>query len=473
MSDSPQATGAPQLQRTLGMRDVFLFMITAGTSPQWAATAGAAGPSSLAVWILGGLGMFLPISVCVVFLSSRYPEEGGLYAWAKRAFGPLGGFMTGWTYWFSNLPFLTGLLYFAAGAALYLTGKPDAAASASPAYFITFSLAVLAFAVFLNLRGLAIAKWLNNAGAYARWLETLLLVALGFAIWYSFGPAVPLTVESMTPGFELRDWIFWGTIAFAWTGPEAASFMSGEIKDPQRTVPRALALAAPVIAGIYLLSTAAVIVSVAPENLNALYGVMEAIRLSAERLGLAWLIPLGAALVILDRIGGFGLWLGVTARVPFAAGIDSYLPKSFARVHPVNGAPTVSLWMQAVVIAIFIVLGQAGTTVKGAYNVLVSLMVLVTMLPFMALFASAIRLAGGTPVPGEARIPGGRVTVIVASVVGLATTTGGMVLSLLPAPGEPHPLLALMKVAGTTVVLLLVGAAIYRWGGAAARRGAA
>ena len=69
------------------------------------------------------------------------------------------------------------------------------------------------------------------------------------------------------------------------------------------------------------------------------------------------------------------LWLGVTARVPFAAGIDSYLPKSFARVHPVNGAPTVSLWMQAVVIAIFIVLGQAGTTVKGAYNVLVSLMV--------------------------------------------------------------------------------------------------
>ena len=111
------AAQAPQLKRVLGRRDVTLFMITACASPQWAATAAAAGPSSLVVWLLGGLGMFLPVAVCVVFLSSRHPAEGGLYVWSKRAFGPLVGFLTGWTYWLSNLPFLTALLYFAAGAA--------------------------------------------------------------------------------------------------------------------------------------------------------------------------------------------------------------------------------------------------------------------------------------------------------------------------------------------------------------------
>jgi amino acid transporter len=465
-------TQVPELKRVLGMRDVMLFMITASASPQWAATAAAAGPSSLVVWILGGLGMFVPISVCVVFLTSRYPEEGGLYVWSKRAFGPMAGFMTGWTYWFANLPFLTGLLYFAAGAALYLTGKPDAVASASPAYFIGFSMVVLLFAMWLNLRGLAIAKWLNNAGAHARWLETLLLVALGLVIWWNFGSVVPLDADSMLPGFRLQDWIFWGAIAFAWTGPEAISFMSGEIKDPQRTVPRALALAAPMIALIYLLSTAAVIVAVDPGQLNALYGVMEAIRISAERLGLAWLIPIGAMLVIVDRIGGFGLWFGVGARVPFAAGIDSYLPRSFARVDPQTGAPTVALWVQAVVILMFILLGQAGTTVKGAYSVLVNLMVLATMLPFAALFATAIRLAGGAPVPGEARIPGGRNTVIAMGMLGLATTLGAMALSLVPAAGEPHPWLALLKVAGTTVVLLGIGLAIYLAGKARAARAA-
>ena len=466
------AAQAPQLKRVLGTRDVTLFMITACASPQWAATAAAAGPSSLVVWLLGGLGMFLPVAVCVVFLSSRHPAEGGLYVWSKRAFGPLVGFLTGWTYWLSNLPFLTALLYFAAGAAFYLVGRPDAAGSAPPAYFVAFSFVVLAIAVWLNLRGLAVAKWLNGAGAHARWMETLLLVALSAVLWWKFGPVVPLDAESLIPAFRLQDWIFWGTIAFAWTGAEAISFMSGEIKDPQTTVPRALLTAAPVVAAIYLLSTAAVVFSVSPENLSALYGVMEAIRLGAERLGLAWLIPIGALLVIVDRIGGFGLWLGVSARVPFAAGIDSYLPRSFARVDPRNGAPIVALWAQAAFIAIFILVGQAGTTVKGAYAVIVNLMVLVTMLPFAVLFASALRLSAGPPVPGEIHIPGGRSTVIASALLGLATTFGAMALALVPIAGEPRPLIAVLKVAGTTVLLLAIGGAIYGAGRARAGRAA-
>jgi len=110
---------------------------------------------------------------------------------------------------------------------------------------------------------------------------------------------------------------------------------------------------------------------------------------------------------------------------------------------------------------LFIVVSQAGTTVKGAYNVIVNLMVLVSMLPFLSLFASAIKLSGGPPVPGEARIPGGRFTVVTSAVVGLATTIGAMALALVPAAGESRPLLAVLKVAGTTVMLLAIGLAIY------------
>jgi amino acid transporter len=83
----------------LGVADVTLFMVTAGCSLQWTATAAATGPSSLAVWVLGALAMFLPLSVCVIFLASRYADEGGLFSWSSRAFGPFAGFMTGWTYW--------------------------------------------------------------------------------------------------------------------------------------------------------------------------------------------------------------------------------------------------------------------------------------------------------------------------------------------------------------------------------------
>jgi amino acid transporter len=467
MNSTPEA---PHLTRALGVRDVALFMVTAGCSVQWSTTAAAAGPSSLLVWVFGGLTMFLPLSVCVVFLSSRYPDEGGLYVWSKHAFGPFAGFMTGWTYWTSNLPFLTSLLYFAAGSALFWSGQRDTSASASPSYFICFSIAALGVAVALNVRGLASAKWLNSAGAIARWLETILLVVLGLAIWRRFGTATPITRQTIVPGFRLADMVFWATIAFAWTGPEAASFMGGEIRDPRRTVPKAFAIAAPMIAAIYILGTGSVLVSIPSEQTNALYGLMEAISSDAARLNLLWLVPVAAVFVVLDRLGSVGVWLGAVARIPFVAGLDHHLPRSFARLHPRHGSPTVAIWTQAVIIAAFAFLGQAGTSVRGAYTVVVEMMVVATMLPFVPLFAAAIKLSAGAPVPGEVRIPGGRHTVVVMALIGLATTLGAIALAFVPPADEDRPAIAVLKVAGMTTALLLAGAAVYFAGSARARR---
>ena len=125
--------------------------------------------------------MFAPLSIAVVYLSSRHPDEGGLYVWSKIAFGPFAGFMTGWTYWASNLPYFPALLYFAAGNALFVTGSKGGALSASPWYFIAVAIGGLTLATIVNIYGLQVGKWLNNFGAVARWTVTLLLVALGRA----------------------------------------------------------------------------------------------------------------------------------------------------------------------------------------------------------------------------------------------------------------------------------------------------
>ncbi len=459
--------GTAGLRTSLGLRDVILFFVTAGTNFQWIATAAAAGQSSLVVWLLGGLLMFLPLSVCVVFLSSRYPAQGGLYVWSKQAFGPGVGFMTGWTYWTSNLPYFPGILYFAAGNALFLSAR--AQAGASPAYFIVFALGGLALATLLNLRGMAIAKWLSNLSAVSRWLAVFVLALLGAATWLKFGSATPFSRAGFVPSLRLSDLVFWSTIAFAWTGPEAASFMGGEIKDPQRTVPRALVAAAPMIAAIYLTGTLSVLVILPMAQTSALYGVIEAIRSAAEHLHLAWVTPVEAALLTLACLGSVGAWLGAVARIPFVAGIDHFLPKSFAKLHPRYGSPTVAIVTQSAIAAVFAFLGQAGTTVKGAYDVLISMMVIGVMLPFISLFASAIPLSGGAPVPGELAIPGGRVTIVTMALVGLVTTLGSIVLALVPSPDDPNPLLAVCKVAGMTAALLITGGAVYALGRQRAR----
>jgi glutamate:GABA antiporter len=456
------ASASAQPARTLGLADVALFMVTAGSTLQWTAVAAAAGPSSLLVWLLGGVCFFLPLSVCVVFLASRHPDEGGLDAWSARAFGPFVGFMAGWTYWSGTLAYLPAVFYFAAGSAHLGVANGDAAGT-TPTWFIGFSLTALTIAVALNLRGLATAKWLNSAGAVARWLGTLLLVLLALGSWWRFGSATPINHRTIVPEFRLADVIFWTTIAFCWTGPEAAAFMRGEIRDPRRTVPRALALAAPMIAAIYMVGTASILLAIPPEQASGVYGVMAAVRSAASRLGLAWLIPLGAALIVLDRVGSACLWIGALARIPLT---------SAARAAPTPESRVAGIWIQAVIVALLLVLGQSGTSVRGAYNVLIEMMVVTSMLPYLPLFCAAIRLSATAPAVGEVRIPGGRATVIALAILGLLTTASSAVLAFLPPPDEPNPTLAILKVASVTAALLLGGALVYAIGSLRARRAA-
>src|SRR2546425_5628672 len=143
----------PQLRRALTFRDLLLYYIVTGFSLRWIATAAAAGPSALVIWVIAALGLFVPLVFTVLELSSRYPEEGGVYAWSKRAFGPFAAFITGWTYWGSNLPYFPGLLYFAAANALFIGGPPWQALSANSQDFISGALAGLAVAVTNNLVG--------------------------------------------------------------------------------------------------------------------------------------------------------------------------------------------------------------------------------------------------------------------------------------------------------------------------------
>lgn len=458
------------LSRPLGLADVVLYFVTACSSLQWVAAAAAAGPSSLVLWIIAGFAMFLPVSVCTVALAARYPDEGGMYVWSKLAFGPFAGFLTGWTYWTSNLPYFAGMLYFAAGSALWIRGGGTHGLATSPAWFIGFAVLGLGFATVLNIYGLGVSKWLNNAGAIARCAALLLLVVLGAVAWHRYGTATPINAHSLRPGLGLNDLIFWASIAFAMTGPESASFMGGEIQDPRRTVPRALLRAAPLILAIYIVGTLAVLVSVPWQQTSAMYGVMEAVERVGGRLGIEWLTPLAAVLIVITCLGSAGAWLGSVARIPFVAGLDHFLPSSFGRLHSRYGSPANALMVQTAIAMVFAVMGQAGTSVKGAYDVLVSLMVIGLMLPYLFLFAAAIRLSAGERVPGELRIPGGRYTIVATALIGLGTTIGAIVLAVVPRPDEPNKVLAVVKIVGMTAAMLAGGVAIYVGGSRRARR---
>jgi glutamate:GABA antiporter len=453
-----------QLRRSLRLFDVIFFFVVAASNLQWVAAAASAGPSSISVWLIGGLAMFVPLSIAVVFLSSHFPDEGGLYVWSKRAFGPFAGFITGWTYWASNLPYFPALLYFAAGNALFIGGARNGALAASPGYFIAVALAGLTLATVVNVYGLQIGKWLVNVGGVARWTATLLLIALGALAWWRFGSATPLSAATLRPGVAIKDLIFWSVIAFAWTGPEAIAFMGGEIDRPRRTIPLGLAIAAPAIAIIYIAGTLSLLVAAMPHQIDSSVGVMDGISRTAARFGWNALTPIAALLVAVSCIASAGAWLGAVARIPFVAGIDRYLPEAFGRMHPKWGSPVAALITQSAIAALLIFLGQGGTSVKGAYDVMVSSTVVITLIPFLFLFAAALKFRAHAQSSAALRIPGGSFTIVVAALIGLTTTLVAVVFAGFPADDDPNKALAVAKVAGLTIAVLLAGGMIYGLG---------
>ena len=153
----------------MGFRDLVLFYVVTGVSLRWIATAAAAGPSSIVVWIGAFLLFYSPLALSVIELSSRYPEEGGIYVWAKRGFGDFAGFITAWAYWACNLPYFPAVLYFAASNALYVRHDWERFSN-NTTYYIVFSLVALTLATLLNIVGLNVGTWLHNMGAIAMWI---------------------------------------------------------------------------------------------------------------------------------------------------------------------------------------------------------------------------------------------------------------------------------------------------------------
>jgi amino acid transporter len=462
-----------ELRRVLTLRDVVLFYVVAVVGPRWIASAAAAGPSALVLWALACLGMFVPSAFTVLELSTRYPEEGGIYVWTREAFGEFAGFMTGWLYWASNLVYFPGLLYFAAGNLLFAGGPGWLAHSNDAVYFILFSLGGLALALWVNVVGLDIGKHLSNLGAWATWVPIALLIVMGGVAWWMFGLATPITAETLTPSRHLGQLAFWSTLAFGFGGLESASLMGGEIHEPRRTLPRAILIAGVVITLIYVLGTFATIVALPASEATGLQGIMQAIGKTADRVGLGGVTAVSAVMISVGSLGGVGAWLAASSRLPFVAGLDRMLPPAFGRLHPRYRTPVFALCLQTGLAAIFAILGQAGTTVKGAYDILVSMGVIAFFIPYAMMYLALLRVQWRPAGAEVRRCPGGRAGALLLGAMGLTTVVVSIVFACLPPADDPAPMLAVTKVIGSSLAMVAIGVALYLLGRRRMMRGAA
>ena len=462
-----EANAGPKLHRVLGTWDLVLLNVAAIVWLRWLSTAAKIGPSSLALWVLGLIIFFVPVALAVLELSSRLPGEGGLYLWAKAAFGDAHAFIAGWTYWIANLVFFPLLLLFGAGVSLYIAGDTWLALAENAWYNAGYCLAVLWGATLLNIAGLERAKWLQNIGGIATWTAAGFLVIGGGFAWHEFGAATAFTLSAVIPDLgSMATMTTLATIALAYGGLELGPILGGEIKEPRKRIPRAILISVALVTAMYMAGTAALLIALPAAQIDLVGGIPQALAAVGDRLGIPAFGPVTAGLIALGNLGGVGAWMTGTARLPFVVGVDRYLPPALAALHPRYSTPYVALLTQGAITSMVLLAAVSGTTMHEAFIVLTDMTLILGFLPLLYLFAAlpVLRRRAAGRNEGITLIPGGALGCGLTCGLGFATTLLAIVTSLVPPDVSSNPGLFFLKVIGGCLLMIGTGLAFYARG---------
>jgi glutamate:GABA antiporter len=418
----------PHLIRALGRRDLVLLFVVAVFNLNVVPSIAANGGVTVWLWIISLLLFFWPQGIAVIELAHRYPGEGGVYLWAKEVFGDFHGFLSGWCYWTNNMLYVPTVMLYFVGVSVYVLGPGHQGLADNKIFASIASLALLALLTLFNILGLGVGKWINNFGAIGTFVAAAVLIGLGIVIWWHFGSTISAADFKIpaNPKFVLNSF---GVICFGLVGLELASVMGDEIKDPRRTLPGAVALGGVLSGALYIGATLTLLIAVG-KNVNVLQGIVQAVTHMAARVGIGW-ITIPFALMLSMSIAGIGsAWMGGSARIPFVAGLDSYMPSWLGKVHPRYATPYAALILQGIVSAVLVILNFAGAGVQETFQKLLSLAVVLQLVPFVYMFGALVKFAVSEPKP---RGQYGRVTLFLAGTSGLLTTILGIGLVFFPA----------------------------------------
>ena len=416
----------PHLKRVLGRWDLVLLFVVAVFNLNVVPSIAANGGVTIWLWLISLVLFFWPQGVAVIELAHRYPGEGGVYLWAKELFGDFHGFFSGWCYWTNNMLYVPTVMLYFVGVSVFVLGPGHATLADNKAFAIGASVVLLGILAALNIVGLGVGKWLNNIGAVGTFVAAATLITLGVVVASRQGLSLSQVNFHVPrdPRFVLNSF---GVICFALVGLELASIMGDEIQEPRRTLPGAVAWGG-VISGVLYVATTLTLLVALGRNINVLQGIVQAVGQLSGEMGIGWIIPLFALMLSVSIAGIGSAWLGGSARIPFVAGLDSYMPAWLGKVHPKYSTPYAALLVHVSISMLLCVIFFAFSSVQEAFQTMLSLAVVLQLIPYLYVFGALLKLAVRSPEGGVYSKP----VLIAAGVSGLLTTILGILLQYFP-----------------------------------------
>ena len=457
-ANSETGVAEHRLHRQLGVWDLVLAQVLCVVGSSWVGVAAGLGRAQTLMWVAAMAVFYLPMAAAVIWLNKAMPLEGGLYVWAHRAFGDLGGFLTAWNLWVYGIAVTATILYATPTEIAYLIGPSARWLPENPwAAFGIVALIVAALTV-AAIRGLELGKWIHNVGGAAMlgvFLGLILLPAWG--LW-SGKIHEGMALAPVLPEMNLRMAAMFGNMLFgALCGLEYVAIFAGESRDPARTIGRSVWIASPAICLMFILGTSSVAAFVPRGQLDFIAPIPQAMRAALGQTGVGNVVAMAAIVLVELRLLGAAslLFTGIT-RLPMAVGWDALVPEWFTRLDEKRKTPVNSILCAAALVLLMTALASLGVHAQEANQLLSNASLTHYELTYLAMFAAPI--AGARAL--RRQMP---MWLKWVCGVGFCSTMFSLLISVFPFVDVVNPWVYGGKILGTVVVSNLVAAGFYTW----------
>jgi len=319
----------------------------------------------LVVWMLGGI-LSLAGALTWAELGAAFPLAGGEYVYLREAFGPFWGFLCGWAAFLAS--FSGSIAVLAIALAEYLTAILPAAPGGSVlwslplggwTYALTFNqllgIVLVWLVSLLNYRGLRLGSVAQNLLSLGKLLAIAGLLVAGFGIgsgqWTHFSPAF---TWNGTQGIVSALGLALIPVAFSYGGWNAAAYIASEVRDPETTLPRALALGTVITIGVYLALNVLYLYAMPIAGLSGVIRVGDQVAGALFEGKAAWVV---SVLIALSIASAFNVMVLTGGRIYFAMARDRVFFSHAAVLHPRFHVPGNALLLQAVWTSVLILSG--------------------------------------------------------------------------------------------------------------------
>ena len=390
--------------KTLRQRDMVLFTVSAILLLDTLTAAASVGASSVFWWISLGILFFVPFAMICAEMGCAYPEQGGIYAWIRDAFGGRWASRSTWCYWVNTAVWMPAIYILFAGVFTQMFHP-----GLSMAWQIAIGVALTWLAVLVNVVTLDIGKWVPNLGAIIKVIIFGAIITGSMVYIQDHGMANPLTLETLKP-----DWSnsaqYIPAIIYGMLGFELVSAGSEEMKNPARDVPRAILISGLIIIVLYLLGTIAVLAAIPAGDINLVEGLIDTLSLFLGG------TPGGDLLVMVLGIGALYTFFsnGVTwalgcNRAAAEAALEGELPRVFAIENRKRGTPVGAAVLMGMVSTFALLLyGFLAGSNEDLFWSLFAFSAVIFLLPYEAMLLAFLKMRLTDPHhPRPYRLPGG------------------------------------------------------------------